>query len=60
MAYDGTPTPEEDALVYLWFAKEHSWPATVVDAQPWWVVEQYQRLSPVWNRAVAALREAAR
>lgn len=44
--------------MYLWFAKEFGWPATVVDEQPWHLVEQYQRLIPIWNRAVAAAREA--
>jgi len=35
-------------------------PATVLDAQPWWVVEQYLHLGPVWNRTLAAMREASR
>ncbi|MFE9448265.1 hypothetical protein [Streptomyces sp. NPDC006739] len=43
----------ERASFYGWFAEKYQWPPSVVDAQPWWVIEQM----PYIARAYAEVQE---
>jgi hypothetical protein len=49
--YDGPTTPEEEAAEYAFWLKGHNLPPTVVDAQPWWLMEQFRYLFPMWDQA---------
>ena len=44
--------------MYIWFANRRGWPPTVVDEQPWWLMEQIHGLADVWDQAAADARQA--
>ena len=43
----------------MWFAERWHWPPTVVDDQPWWVIDRLPILAEAIDEARATIQERA-
>lgn len=51
---------ERAAFPYGWFAEKYGWAPTLVDAQPWWVIEQLPHVARAYAEVQEMKAERAR